>query len=86
MKLAILTTSTFHHLWFVEELSKHYRDIICISESTSVKPPFEIFHEFERKRDRFEKQLFFNNREIKFEDICLTFHVENIIILKRLKF
>lgn len=70
MKIALLTTDTLHHTWFLQALKKHYDDVFVINETTSVQPKFETRHSFEDQRDTFESRFFFNGRDLHLNDIA----------------
>ena len=55
--IAILTTETFHHIHFVNQIYKKNRDILCIVERKIVSPNFKTKVSFEKQRDNFEKKL-----------------------------
>ncbi len=78
MKIAFLTTPTLHHTWYLQELKKHYHDMICISEEEGIIPKFETSHTFEDKRESYEEEYFFSNEKAKLNDICETVNVRNI--------
>lgn len=78
MKIAFLTTDTTHHIWYLQELVKNYCDIICIYEDDIIIPEFEVSHPFEYKRECYEQDYFFSNKEIKFNDLCESINVKNI--------
>jgi methionyl-tRNA formyltransferase len=78
MKLAIFTTNTPHHLYFVRELQKAYPINLIINETEEVKAKFETGHPFEKERDEYERKFWFNNHLPSFEDFAPTLHVPNI--------
>ena len=79
MKIAVLTTQTPHHAKFIMDIVNDYPDLICVLETTSVKPPFDTAHPFEALRDEYETSLFFDGQKSKrIENIALTQSVENI--------
>lgn len=78
MKIAFLTTPTIHHTWYLQELEKHYSNIICICESTSIVAKFETFHSFEGKRESYEREHFFSNKEVNLDNFCETVNVLDI--------
>ncbi|MFH1453634.1 MAG: formyltransferase family protein [Armatimonadota bacterium] len=78
MKIAILTTQTSHHAYFVQEISKKYPVDIVIVEKNTVKPKFDVYHSFENQRDKHEKELFFKGADIQIKDIANTLEVDKI--------
>jgi len=70
MKLALLTTETSHHTWFLQELQKKY-DVptVCV-ETGRRSPSFPTDHPYEHERDIHERKQFFDGEERKIEDLC----------------
>ncbi len=55
LKIAILTTNTPHHTYFVRELIKHYNDVTVFCETAKFKVPFfDVNHPFEDERNEHE--------------------------------
>ncbi len=68
-KIIILTTDTLHHSFFVQQILEK-RDVEkVIIEKNSILPPFDIYHPFENKQGEYEKQNFFNNKNVKVSDL-----------------
>ncbi len=59
MKLAILTTETTHHSYFVKEISKQIKEIRIFVEKSKIKPLFNTSHSFERERRKYELETCF---------------------------
>lgn len=78
MKVAILTTQTIHHTWFVRELSKHCPDLFCVLETRSIRPKFPTQHPFEQERDQYEENVLLSGEAVKIEDISETIVFENV--------
>jgi methionyl-tRNA formyltransferase len=78
MKVAILTTQTFHHAWYLSELKKVYPSIVCIVETASVNPPFDVKHSFEKDRDEYEAKHFFAGEHPHIKNICESGNVGDI--------
>jgi len=78
VNLVLLTTQTSHHTFFARELAEAFPLARIVVETKEVKPPFETFHPFERKRDEHERQVFFNGREINLAQVAPTIEVESI--------
>ncbi len=77
MKLAILTSETPHHCYFVRELCSAY-ECLVVYETTGVTAPFETSHPFELDRDRQEWVRWFNGTAVALNDLCDTRATENI--------
>lgn len=72
MKLAVLTTKTTHHTWFIQKLNESYKDIFCILETESLKAKFQTEHPFERERDLYEQSHILNNKDHQIKDLVYT--------------
>lgn len=62
MRLALLTTRTLHHAWFLRELNADYPVGLVLEESSAVSPPFAVAHPFEAERDEYERQRWFTEQ------------------------
>ena len=71
MKIIVLTTETPHHLFFLNEISKHFKIDGIVLEQLINTPSFEISHPFEQERDNFEVKELLNNT-LTYEDISIT--------------
>ena len=70
MKIAVLTTETPHHTYFVKALKELFSDITVYCETkNNVTPLFKTDHSFEVKRDIYECQRWFRNEETKISEI-----------------
>lgn len=78
MKIAVLTTQTLHHAKFVQDMAASHPDMLCVMETTSVTAPFDTAHPFEKARDAYETELFFNGREKKVSDLAESVFVTTI--------
>jgi folate-dependent phosphoribosylglycinamide formyltransferase PurN len=55
LKIAVLTTDTLHHAYFVREIARAYGDVVAFCEThTLAPPPFETHHPFEVARELHE--------------------------------
>lgn len=69
MKVVIFTTETSHHTFFIKKLSQVLKNIEVICEiPQNLKFKFKTHHEFEKKREEYEKKYCFNNKPEKIED------------------
>ena len=57
MRVAVLTTQTPHHAYFVQALSKSFEVATVLCETESVKPKIKTKHAFEDARDAYVKRL-----------------------------
>jgi hypothetical protein len=60
MRLAILTTETPHHAYFVREIVAEFSVDLILSETTGLTAPFETGHAFEAERDLYEREMWFS--------------------------
>ena len=75
MKLAVLTTDTSHHAYFVREMNGVCKDIRVFQQSTSSQAPFATAHPFEEDRERHEAERWFRGESISIANYaqCLSF-------------
>ena len=88
MKILILTTSTDHHLFFANELSRRFKNIKVILETKKNYFSYSTNHRYLKKRKKFEKYFFFKNKSTKFKDEKIFFDINNnncINYIKKLK-
>ena len=78
MKLVVLTTRTLHHTYFVRELTKTFSVNAVFVERKTSKPSFETYHSFEDERERYEREVFFSNKDIRLEDVSQVIEVETV--------
>ena len=62
MKIAVLTTDTLHHAYFVREVVRFFPIEVVLVETASLAPSFEISHPFEDQRTDYELRKIFNNK------------------------
>lgn len=78
VKVAVLTTESAHHAFFVRELAAD-ADIVAFCESTSGSPPpFETRHPFEDDRDSYEWGRWFGGVSTKIEALARVHDVESM--------
>lgn len=76
MKVAVLTTQTPHHAFFVRALQAAGHDVVAFCETASAAaPPFDTRHPFEDDRDRHEWDLWFGGARTEIADIARTHFV-----------
>jgi len=73
MKIAVLTTETPHHIYFVREIKKIFDDVIVFSETQNLVAPFETYHSFEGMRDEFECNEWFHGQEMKISEYAKVY-------------
>jgi len=62
MKLAVLTTQTLHHTYFLKEIAHACSDLSVILETKYPKYPFDVHHSFEKDREEYERHLWFDGQ------------------------
>jgi methionyl-tRNA formyltransferase len=76
VKVAILTTDTPHHAYFVNQLLSLGHDVTVFCETnSSVKVPFETQHSFETRRDEYEWSRWFKGQRISMSQLARSFDV-----------
>ena len=78
MKIAVLTTETPHHIYFVRELQQVFGDVIVFCETQNVMATFETYHSFEGVRDEFEWNKWFNGQKMKISSHAKTYYFTNM--------
>lgn len=79
MKLAILTTETLHHNYFVQEIARHHEIELIVEETQSLQAPFATFHPFEAEREQYEQARWFQDQAVPaLQDFAPLLQVKNI--------
>lgn len=78
MNVAVLTTETLHHAYFVRELALRFPVSLAVVELSASVVPFETAHDFERRRDSFEREFFFGGAIPRIADFCPVFETESV--------
>ena len=79
MHLALLTTQTTHHTFFVNSLLEMGHKIsVFLEVNRNINYPFKTFHEFENERDQYENKKWFNNELILIENLIKTYKFKSI--------
>lgn len=78
MKVAVLTTETTHHAYFVRGLAGAVGVELVVVERNSVTPTFETHHPFEDERDAYERNAWFGGRPPSMQDLAPTLKAESI--------
>jgi len=83
---ALLTTKTTHHIYYENQIYKNFKNIITIFETKVIKPSFQTNVNFEKKRDKHEKKVFFKNKKPKFKSKNFKFdNINNLKVVDILK-
>jgi methionyl-tRNA formyltransferase len=78
MNIVILTTVTTHHVYIVQELSKYFPIKHVMLETRTIKPPFNIAHDYLALQDSYETDLFFNGNCPDLDSIVETSSFYNL--------
>ena len=78
LRIAILTTETPHHIYFIKEISTYFELTGIAVETEALTPLFDAHHPFEDERDRYEKLELLKGEKVKFNDFCQTRSFKNI--------
>lgn len=68
LKVAVLTTETLHHAYFVREIAARYPATEAFCERNVLCAPFETTHPYEAERDRHEQEFWFGGRRAGLAD------------------
>lgn len=85
MKILILTTNTYHHLFFTKEIKKKYKNLSVILEKKINRYPFSTNHQIINKIKKFEKNFFFKNKDEKFSNKIETNNINDANCIKHIK-
>lgn len=78
MKIAVLTTQTPHHAYFVQELVKKFPLEIVLIERNHITAPFPVSHAFETKRNEYENEVFFGGNERMLAEFAPVTEVDSV--------
>lgn len=79
MKLVILTTETPHHTFFVRELAKEHNNLNVVCEYPKIiKYDYKVNHDYELRRDKYEKKIWFNDQHNKLEEYASVKRFDSI--------
>ena len=78
VRIAVLTTQTSHHAYFVRELAAANRLVAIVEETTSLAPPYETAHPFEADRERWEIETLLGGEPLLLADCAQTTRVESV--------
>lgn len=78
MKIAVLTTDTTHHAYFVREVTKSFPIDCVFIETNTLAAPFATHHPFESKRDTYERNIWFGGAETRINAFADVQHFPSI--------
>lgn len=81
--IALFTTNTTHHIFFENQIYKKFKNLTNICEINPIKASFKTNTIFEKKRESYEKKIWFNNKKINFKS--KKYFVKNINSRKVIK-
>lgn len=70
MRIAILSTETPHHAYFVREIAAAWPDVETFEETRRLEPPFPTAHAFEAARDERERRAWFGGADRRMTDFA----------------
>jgi len=88
MRIAVLTTDTHHHTYFVREVMKAFPIEVVLDERNVLHAPFKTAHPFELVRETYERDALFGGRELGLGDVGETLAVSRVndpVALRRLR-
>lgn len=86
MKIAVLTTQTLHHTYFIRELNKVFPVTMAVVERKVYKSPFDTHHPFEDQREVYERKVFFGGKDALISDFVQVKEVESVNDEESLKY
>ena len=78
MQIAILTTDTPHHIYFIREIANYFNICGIAVEKFGIMPPFDIYHSFEDEREHYEQKELLNENNESFGNYSETKIFDNI--------
>ncbi len=78
MKLIILTTETYHHAYFIREISKEFPIEKVFVQKKLLVPPFDTYHSFEDEQKNYERKNIFNNENKYIKDFADVIEINTI--------
>ncbi len=75
MNVAVLTTQTLHHCYFVRELSTFCPAALVLSERNGAHPSFKTRHPFEDDREAYERRRWFGGSDARLDQFAPTIEV-----------
>lgn len=62
MRVLLLTTETTHHVYFAEQVAEATELVGIVCETDALAPPYPVAHEFEGRRDEYEREVLLAGR------------------------
>lgn len=78
MKIAILTTETTHHAYYVKSLQAIVDEITVFIEDKNISFPFDTKHDYEIDQVNYERELWFNGENLQLSNFSKTHTVKSI--------
>jgi methionyl-tRNA formyltransferase len=78
MKIALLTTQTPHHAFFVREIAARFENVHVFCERHGLRAPFDTSHPFENDRDEFERDCWFQGADRRLDEFVPTTTVDRM--------
>src|SRR3954451_18494031 len=78
VRVAVLTTDTTHHTYFVWQLAERGLLDSVVLETRSLSAPFETHHPFEEERDAYERETLLAGAPAGIDGYAQTASVESV--------
>ena len=79
MRIAVLTTITSHHAYFIKKLISHGHEVRAFIETKKRKKyQFKTIHKIDNDTEKFEQKIWFNNLKPNINKICKNYKSSNI--------
>ena len=77
MNIAVVTTETLHHCYFLRELARVCPPAVVLAQRNGARPPFDTHHPFEDRRDEYERQTWFEGADVHLADFAQTIEIDS---------
>ncbi|MDA9708602.1 formyltransferase family protein [Alphaproteobacteria bacterium] len=79
MRIAVLTTITSHHAYFLKKLISHGHEVRAFIETKKRKKyKFKTIHKIDSDTEKFEHKIWFNGLKPNINKICINYKSSNI--------
>ena len=79
MRIAVLTTLTSHHAYFLKKLISHGHEVKAFLETKKRKKyKFKTIHKIDSDTEKFEQKIWFNSLKPNIDKICMNYKSSNI--------
>jgi len=78
LKTVLLTTDTTHHQYFSLKIDEIFPWHAIFFETKPLTAPFDTFHNFEKKRDEYEREFLLSNCNRSFSDSAEIHHYDSL--------